>query len=200
MADQKSALMKRVLPILLLLVVFGCAARAPEPPLPITALTGMPLWLPAVRNVSNGDLRLPGTNPLRSLGEMAGKVSSDYRPTVMDLLRDALRREAQQRQAQVRYPEKYDGRLAVLPLAPDAAARIAREAGLQGSLLISEIRRWDGEMPGLIRLWIELRLVRIADGSVVWERRMQKVVAAGRSGNPAEVHQDAVKELVKELF
>ena len=192
--------MKRVGTILLFLVMSGCAPRAPAPPLPIGALGGMPLWLPAVRNGTNSDLRLPGANPLRSLGEMAGKVSPDYRPAVMELLRDALRREALQRRAQARYPEEYDARLAVLPLAPDAAARIAREAGLQGGLLLGEIRRWDGETPGFIRVWVELKLVRIADGSVVWERRVQKVAAAGRSGNPAEVHQDVIREIVQELF
>jgi hypothetical protein len=30
-------------------------------------------------------------SPLRSLVEMAGKISSDYRQSVMDLLRDSLR-------------------------------------------------------------------------------------------------------------
>lgn len=192
--------MKRVIVLLLFVVMSGCAARAPEAPLSIDALAGMPLWLPAVRNGSTSDLRLPGGNPLRSLGEMAGKVSADHRPTVMEILRDALRREAQQRKLPARYPEEYDARFSVLPLAPEAAARIARGAGLQGALLLSEIRRWDGDTPGLIRIWIELRLVRVADGSVAWERRVQKVVATGRSGNPAEAHQDAIRQIVKELF
>ena len=43
------------------------------------------------------DLRMPGTNPLRSLGEMAGKVSPEYRLTAMELVRDAVRRELEER-------------------------------------------------------------------------------------------------------
>jgi hypothetical protein len=192
--------MMRVVALLLLLAGFGCAARAPQAPLPIGEPGGSPLWIAVVRNGTNHDLRLPGANPLRSLGEMAGKVSPEYRPTVTDLLRDALRRAAQQRKVQTRYPEEHDARLSALPFGPEAAARNAREAGLQGALLLSEIRRWEFETPGLIRLWIEFYLVRIADGTVAEQRRVQKVVPAGRSGNPAEAHQDAVREIVKELF
>ena len=200
MADQKNTRVMRAWTTFLLLAVFGCAGRAPEAPLISETLGGQPLWLAAVRNGTTTDLRLPGANPLRSLGEMAGKVSPEYRPTVMDLLRDALRRAAQQRKVQVRYPEEHDARLTALPLGSDAAARIARDANLEGVLLLSEIRRWDGEAPGLTRVSVELKVVRIADGAVAWERRVQKVVAAGRSGNPAEVHQDAIREIAKELF
>jgi hypothetical protein len=200
MADQKNPRVMRGWTTFLLLAVFGCAGHAPEAPLTLETLGGKPLWLAAVRNGTTADLRLAGANPLRSLGEMAGKVSPDYRPTIMDLLREALRREGQQRKVQVRYPEEHDARLTALPLGPEAASRIARDANLEGALLLSEIRRWDGEAPGLIRLWVELKVVRIADGSVAWERRVQKIVAAGRSGNPAEFHQDAVREIVKQLF
>ena len=44
--------------------------------------------LAKVKNTTDSALRLPATNPLRSLAEMAGKISSDYRQSVMDLLRD----------------------------------------------------------------------------------------------------------------
>jgi len=186
--------------LMLLLAVLGCAARAPQPPFAVNMLGGKVLWLPAVRNSTDSDLRLPGTNPLRSLGEMAGKISPDYRPTVLDSLRASVKRELEQRKVQVRFPEEHDPRLSVLPLGPEGAARIAREGGLDGSLFLSEIRRWDAEMAGLMRLWVDFKLVRIADGALLWERSVQKVVPMNRSGNLAEVHNDAVREVTRELF
>jgi hypothetical protein len=185
---------------MLMLAALGCAAGAPQTPFAVSSLGGKSLWIPAVRNSSDSDLRVPGTNPLRSLGEIAGKIPPDYRATVMDLLRTSLRRELEQRKVQARFPEEHDARLSVLPLGNEAAARIAREGGLDGSLFLSEIRRWEADTAGLLRLWIEFKLVRIADGAVLWERRVQKVLPAGRSGNPAAVHGDGVREVTRELF
>lgn len=185
---------------ILALTFLGCASAAPQKPFAVQALGGKSVWIPSARNSTDGDLRLQGTNPLRSLGEIAGKISPDYRPTVMELLRASIKRDMEQRKVQARFPEEHDARLSVLPLGNEAAARIAREGGLDGSLLLSEIRRWEADTAGLLRLWVEFKLVRIADGALLWERRVQKVFAAGRSGNPAEMHSDAVREITKELF
>lgn len=185
---------------MLLLAVLGCAAHTPQAPFALEALDGKIFWLPAVRNSTDADLRLPGTSPLRSLGEMAGKMPPDYRPRVMDSLRAAIKQELEQRKVNARFPEEHDARLSVLPLGPEAAARIARQGGLDGSVFLGEIRRWDVEVPGLMRLWVEFKLVRIADGALRWERSVQKVVPASRSGNLAEVYDDAVREITRELF
>ena len=200
MVLAKDARLMRAVLLVLLLAVPACAARAPQPSFVTQALGGKTLWLPAVRNSTDVDLRLPGANPLRSLGEMAGKISPDYRPTVMASLRADLKREMEQRKVRVSFPEEYDARLSVLPLGPEAAARIARQGGLDGSLFLSEIRRWDLDAPGLMRIWVEFKLVRIADGALLWERSVQKVLPAGRSGNPAEAHSDAAREVARELF
>lgn len=187
--------------LLWLLIVCGaCTARAPADRLDLMAVGADSLWIPAVRNSTNADLRLPATNPLHSLGEMTGKVSPDGRETVMTLLRHSLRQELEQRKVHARFPEEQDARFSVLPLGFEAAARIARQGGLEGALLLSEIRRWDGDPAGTLRLWLEFRLVRIADGALLWQRRVQKILPANRSGNPAQVHQDAVKEVIRELF
>ena len=200
MVVEKNTRMMRAGSFLFILAVLGCAAAAPQKPLEVQALGGKALWIPTARNSTDGDLRLPGTNPLRSLGEIAGKVSPDYRPTVMDLLRASIKREMEQRKVPARFPEEQDARLSVLPLGNESAARIAREGRLDGSLLLSDIRRWEAGTAGLLRLWVEFKLVRIADGALLWERRVQKVFPGGRSGNPAELHSDAVREIVKELF
>ena len=186
--------------LFVLLAAWGCSSAVSPAPFAVQALGGKSVWIPAARNSANADLRLPGANPLRSVGEIAGKVSPDYRPTVMDLLRAALKRELERRKALARLPEEHDMRLSVLPLAHNAAARIGREGGLDGALLLTEVRRWDADTAGLLRVWVEFKLVRIADGALLWERRVQKVVAAGRTGNPAEIHSDAVREIVRDLF
>jgi hypothetical protein len=200
MVGEKNTRMMRAGWFLFILAVLGCAAAAPQKPFELQALGGEALWISTARNSTGADLRLPGSNPLRSLGEIAGKVSPDYRPTVMDLLQASIKREMEQRKVPARFPEEQDARLSVLPLGNEAAARIAREAGLDGSLFLSDIRRWDSDSTGLLRLWVEFKLVRIADGALLWQRRVRKVFAAGRSGNPAEAHGDAVKEVAKELF
>jgi hypothetical protein len=200
MVAEKDARVIRAVSFIVMLAVLGCAGRTPQEPFEVQTLGGKSLWIPSARNSTDGDLRLPGTNPLRSLGEIAGKVSPDYRPTVMDLLRASIKREMERRKVQARFPEEHDARLSVLPLGTEAATRIAREGGLDGSLLLSEIRRWEADTVGLLRLWVEFKLVRIADGALLWERRVQKVFPAGRSGNLAEVHDDAVREITNELF
>ena len=200
MVAEKNTRMMRAGLFIFMLAVFGCATPTSQPPFAVQALGGKSLWIPSARNSTDGDLRLQSTNPLRSLGEIAGKISPDYRPTVTDLLRAFIKRELEQRKVQARFPEEHDARLSVLPLGNEAAARIAREGGLDGSLLLSEIRRWEADTAGLLRLWVEFKLVRIADSALLWERRVQKVFPAGRSGNPAEVHGDAIREIAKELF
>jgi hypothetical protein len=200
MAAEKNTCMIRAVFLIAMLVVLGCTGGAPQKPLAVQALGGTSVWIPSVRNSTDSDLRLPGVNPLRSLGEIAGKVSPDYRPTVMDLLRASVKREIGQRKAMARFPEEHDARFSVLPLGNEAAARIAREGGLDGALLLSEIRRWNADTAGLLRVWVEFKLVRIADGALLWDRRVQKVFPAGRSGNPAEMHNEAAREVVRELF
>jgi hypothetical protein len=185
---------------LLLLALSSCSGLAPPPPLDVQAVSRDPLWIAPVRNATDSPLRVPGTNPLRSLAEMAGKAAADDRPTVMDWLRDSIKQEFVRQKAAVRLPEEMDARLAALPAAPQAAARVAREASLTGTLLLSDIRRWDAEAPGLLRLWVEFKLVRIADGALLWQRRVQKAVPAARTGNLTEVHRDAIREVVREIF
>jgi hypothetical protein len=200
MAYAKNCTLMRTRLLCALVTLSACATHGPQARLDVQAVGTSSLWIPPVRNSTHADLLLPGTNPLLSLAEMAGKISPNERPTVMSLLRESLRQELVRREVHARFPEEHDSRFSVLPWGNEAASRITREGGLDGNLLLSEIRRWDAEPPGLLRLWLEFKLVRIADGSLLWERRVQKVIAANRSGNLAQVHQDGVKEVIRELF
>jgi len=178
----------------------GCGAQRSEAPLDPSLLNRGPIWLAPVRNGTGLDLRLPGTNPLRSLGEMAGKFSSDYRPTVMDLLRGSLQRELQQREAIVSLPEERDIRLQSLPFDGVSAAADARTANLSGWLWLSEIRRWytDGHSP--LRAVVDMRLVRIDNGQVPWQRQVAKTVPITGAARLDEISNDAVKEILREVF
>lgn len=183
------------------LVLFsGCGARQPEAPLDPSLLSREPIWLASVRNGTGLDLRLPGTNPLRSLGEMAGKLSPDYRPTVMDLLRSSLQRELQQRQIIVSLPEERDVRLQSLPFDGVSAAANARAASLSGWLWLSEIRRWqtDGRSP--LRVVVEMRLVRIDNGAVPWQRQIAKTVPLVGAVRLDEISADAVRAILLDVF
>lgn len=184
----------------LLLLGFACSAQKAAAPLDVQALGQSTVWLAPVRNSTGADLRLPGTNPLRSLGEIAGKISPDYRPTVMDLLRGSMKRELEQRRIVVSFPEERDARLQSFPFEAGSAATNARAANLSGWLLLSDIRRWstDGRAP--LRTWVDMRLVRIDNGTINWERQFQKVVPVVGAARLDEASADAVKEILREMF
>lgn len=184
----------------LIVAGMGCAAQPGRRPLPLESITRATLWVPVVRNTTDADLRLPAANPLRSLAEIAGNAAPDDRPRVMELLRAAIKQELERRKVPVHFPEEQNRSLAVLPLGAEAAARVARGGGLEGTLFLSEIRRWDVEAPDPTRLWVEFKLVRIADGATLWERSVQKIIPATPYGNAGENYNDAVRAVTQDLF
>ncbi len=178
----------------------GCGAQTPEAPFDPSTLGQGPVWLASVGNRTGSDLRLPGTNPLRSLGEMAGKLSPESRPTVMDLLRGHLQRELQDRRVNVGLPEERDARLQSFPFDGVSAAANARTANLSGWLWLWEIRRWhtDGRSP--LRTVVEMQLVRIATGAVSWQRRIVKTVPLSGAARLDETSADAIRDILREVF
>ncbi|HWO43881.1 MAG TPA: metal ABC transporter permease, partial [Candidatus Eisenbacteria bacterium] len=157
------------------------------------------VWVARPRNSTADALRLPSGNPLRSLAEMAGKISVDERPTVMDLLQEELRAELHRRKIGAPLPEARDARLANLPPDPGKAAHVAREAKLSGLLLLSDLLRWQSD-GRLLRARVGFRLVRISDGAVVWQRDVRRVVAATGPADFGQASADGVQAIVRELF
>lgn len=184
----------------LLLFASGCSTQNAQLKLDVGLLGRETLWLAPVRNSSGLDLRLPGANPLRSLGELAGKISPDYRPTVMDLLRGSIQRELERKSVSLSLPEERDARLQSLPFEAGSAANHARAAGFSGWLLLTEIRRWhtDGRSP--LRSWVEMRLVQIESGVVNWQREIQKTTPFAGAARLDEVSADAIKEILRDVF
>jgi ABC-type Mn2+/Zn2+ transport system permease subunit len=202
--------LRRILPKqALALIVFstfalwssGCGTTPPAAPLPeAKALKNETLWLAKVKNNSGLSLLLPATNPLRSLAEMAGKISSDYRQSVMDLLRDDLRRELEQRGFRVTLPEQTDARFPAFPAEPGNAVRMAREGKLAGLLFVSEISRWEASSRQFVRVFADFKLIKTDTGAVLWERRIQRAVPTPSATNLGQAYTDSVKEVVRELF
>jgi len=180
----------------------GCSQtqRAAAPLSSVQALNESTVWLAKPRNSTQSELRLPGTNPLRSLAEMAGKVTSGYRLTVMDLLRDSLQSELENKQAKLAFPEAHDPRLETFSARPESAAQTAREGGLSGLLLLSDIQRWNADGRQLLVTRVDFKLLRISDGRILWEKNVRRVTSTTGAGHLGQASADAVKDIMRELF
>jgi ABC-type Mn2+/Zn2+ transport system permease subunit len=189
------------LAIIVAAALAGCSTETADMPVPAAkAGPNERLTLAKVRNSTGLPLLLPGSNPLRSLGEMAGKISPGYRENVMDLLRDNLRQEFERNGYRIIYPEQSDLRFPPLRADTGAALRLAREGKLAGLLFVSDIRRWEPESQKFVRALIDFKLIRIDDGAVLWERRVQRAVPTPSATNVGQASTDAIREIVHELF
>jgi ABC-type Mn2+/Zn2+ transport system permease subunit len=177
----------------------GCAVNARPDPFPLQMKEG-PLWLPKPRNSTGLGLILPEANPLRSLAEMAGRISPDSRATVMDALREELGKELARRGFKQSHPEQTDQRLASFPFATEAAIANARQGKLSGLLFLTDILRWNVDSKQFISVVANFKLVRIADGAVLWERRYQRAVPTPSATNVGQASTDAAKIIVQQIL
>jgi hypothetical protein len=145
-------------------------------------------------------LLLPSQNPLRSAAEMFGKLSPDYRQNVMDLLRDGLRRELEQKGYVVRLPEEVDDRFPPFPADTSAAVQLARTGKLSGLVFVTEILRWEDVASHFVRVSTDFKLIRVEDGAVVWNRRVQRGISTPAATNQGQAYTDAIKAVVNEIF
>jgi hypothetical protein len=81
-----------------------------------------------------------------------------------------------------------------------SAARVAREGNLSGAIFVSEIWRWEGETQKYVRALVDFKLVRIDDGAVLWERRVQRAIPTPSATNLGQASTDAAREIVRDLF
>ena len=65
---------------------------------------------------------------------------------------------------------------------------------------LGEIRRWEVEAQKFVRVLAEFKLIRIDDGAVLWERRVQRAVPTPSATNVGQASTDAVREIVHDLF
>jgi ABC-type Mn2+/Zn2+ transport system permease subunit len=182
--------------------VSACSTQAPAVPVPeAKAIHSEQLWLAQVKNSTALPLLLPSNNPLRSLAEIAGKISPEnYRQSVMDLLRENLRTELEQRGFRISLPEEADARFTAFSADNNTAVRVAREGKLSGAVFVSEIWRWEGETQKYVRALVDFKLIRIDDGAVLWQRRVQGAIPTPSATNLGQASTDAVREIVRDLF
>jgi ABC-type Mn2+/Zn2+ transport system permease subunit len=181
--------------------IAGCSTGTPAVPVPeAKSIRSESIWLAKVKNSTGLPLLLASNNPLRSLAEMAGKISSDYRQSVMDLLRDSLRQELEQKGYSIRLPEETDTRFPSLSTDSNGAVRVARDGKLSGLIFVSEIWRWEGESQKFVRVVVDFKIIRIDDGAVVWQRRVQRAVPTPSAPYLGQAYMDAVKIVAHDLF
>ena len=181
--------------------ITGCSATTAVTPVPeAKAVRSDRIWLAKIKNSTGLPLLLPSTNPLRSAGEMIGKVSSDYRQNVMDLLRDGLRQELQQNGYRVTFPEETDARFPPFSSDTNAAVQLGRDGKLSGLVFVSEIWRWEGYPQQFVRVFVDFKLVRLEDGAVLWDRRVQRAVPTPSSTHLGQAYTDAINAVVHEIF
>jgi hypothetical protein len=117
----------------------------------------------------------------------------------MDLLREELKTKLEGRAVKIAFPERSDSRLGAFPFDAAGAAGAARKANLSGFLLLTDIRRWDSDPHAPLRSRVEFRLVRIDDGTIAWQHRVQKITSS--TGGPIDqLSAEAVKEIVRQSF
>ena len=83
------------------------------------------------------------------------------------------------------------------PPTAQAATRIAREGKLSGMVFVAEIWRWEGETQKFVRALVDFKLMRIDDGAVVWERRVQGAIPTPSATNVGQASTDAIKAIVQ---
>ncbi len=191
---------------LLMLIFIGgavtsCATSTAPTPVPqVKDIKKEQVWLAKVKNSTALPLLLPATNPLRSLAEMAGKVPAEQRQSVMGLLRDDLRQGLEQNGYSVMLPEDMDARFPPFPADMNGAVRMARDGKLSGLIFVSEIWRWEGESQKFVRVLVDFKLIRIDDGTVLWERRIQRAVPTPSATNLGQASTDAATTIARDLF
>ncbi len=177
----------------------GCGQVEPLRPFPEPAKDAA-LLLARPRNSTNSTLMLPDNNPLRSLADIAGKVSPDSRRTVVDLLREEIASELKQRGFKVFYPEQIDPRLINFPYPTESAAAVAREAKLSGYIFLSDVLRWSVDSKQFVAVVADFKVVRLSDSAVLWQRHYQRAVPTPSATNIGQASSDAAKIVVRDLF
>jgi hypothetical protein len=97
-------------------------------------------------------------------------------------------------------PEQVDARFTAFASNPDAAVRLAREGKLSGTLFVSEIWRWEGETQKFVRALVDFKLIQVDDGTVLWQRRIQRAIPTPSATNLGQASADAARAIVRELF
>ncbi len=181
--------------------VFGGGADpAPLPRGTLPDLTGRPpVAVTRFRNETGAALRIPGGNPLKEL-KHAVHLSDDPSWTVPDALQARAVEELARRGIAVRTFEESWEALPETPPDPKGAARLAREAGLDGPVLFGSLRRFTVTQGGLLLVRLELALVDPQSGALLWAGSARRPVSVKSALTAPEVLIDAAPAIFAEAF
>jgi ABC-type Mn2+/Zn2+ transport system permease subunit len=182
--------------------VFGAAPQA-DAALPRGTLPDLssraPVAVARFQNETGSALRIPSGNPLR---EVARAVDPRKQPgwTVADALQAQAVHELARRGVAVRGFDADRELLPAVPADPAGAARLAREAHLDGPVLFGSLRRFTLTQTGLLLVHLDLVLVDPSDAAVLWAGSARRPVSVRSAVDPQEVVIDAAPAIFAEAF
>jgi len=185
----------------------GCgrspSAPAEEPALDRGSLPDLsrhgPVAVARFRNETGVPLRIPSSNPLDDLGRAVGRPGEETW-TVPDALQAWSAVELARRGIAVRNTEEDRSALASVPLDAADAARLARDAGLDGPVLFGSLGRFTVTGTGLLLVRLDLSLVDARTGELLWTGAARRPVPVASALDTREVVIDAAPAIFAEAF
>jgi hypothetical protein len=115
-------------------------------------------------------------------------------------VREELRKGLEKKGYSIRLPEETDARFPPFPVDSAGAVRMGREGKLSGVVLATEVRRWEATSKQFVRVLADFKLMRLEDGAILWERRVQSAVPTPSATDLGQSYMDAAKTVMNELF
>jgi ABC-type Mn2+/Zn2+ transport system permease subunit len=137
---------------------------------------------------------------LKDVGGALGDPASEDDPTVLTALRQRAAFELERRGFAVVPVEALPPALAHPPQDPLAAARVAADAGVPGPLMTGTLRRFTITETGLLLVRLELALVDLESGQVVWTGAARRPVPIRSALTVQEILLDAGPPIFAEAF
>jgi ABC-type Mn2+/Zn2+ transport system permease subunit len=176
------------------------AAPAALPPGTLPDLAGrQPVAVARFRNETGAPLRIPGGNPWKELLR-AVRSGEDPGWTVPDALQAQAVAELARRGVAVWSFEESRRALPDVPANPEALARRAREAGLDGPVLFGRLLRFTDTGTGLLLVRLDLALVEPSSGDLLWTGSARRPVPVKSALTAQEVLVDAGPAIFAEAF
>ncbi|HEB88763.1 MAG TPA: metal ABC transporter permease [Deltaproteobacteria bacterium] len=196
------------LPLALTLVspiaIGGCASptRQARPLLPRGVLPDLsaqgPVTVAPFSNETATPLRIPSGNPFREADRMVRGGAPGW--TVADALSLAAMSELERRGIAVRHPADDERPISRAPTSAHDAARLAREAGLEGPVLFGRLRRYTMTGTGMLLVRLELQLIDSESGRLLWTGEAHRPVSVRGALTAEEVVLDAAPRIFAEAF
>jgi ABC-type Mn2+/Zn2+ transport system permease subunit len=193
---------------LLLPLVGGCAAlfgaQRPDGPLARGSLPDLeaaqPIAVLGFHNETGDPLLLPSGNPLKDLGRALGDPFAPKPATVPDALQAIAAHELERRGLPIVPTEQVRSLVSEAPSGRVAGVEAAQQAGLTGPVLIGTLRRWTLTRTDLLLVRLELQLVDVASGEVLWKGEAHRPVPIPGALTLQEVLIDATPRIFAEAF